>query len=159
METEKTGEVVLRRLHELGLELPELRLPIGEYVSAVRAGNLLFVSGHGPIRNRERVYIGRLGAELTLEDGREAAKLVILNLLCTVQNALGSLDRVQRVVKLLAFVNSALDFHDQPKVIDSASELLVAVFGEQGRHARSAIGTSVLPFNIAVEIEAVFEIA
>jgi enamine deaminase RidA (YjgF/YER057c/UK114 family) len=146
------------RLRDLGLELPPTRQPIGEYVGAVQVGNLLYVSGHGPIQDQQRIFIGKLGQEFDVEQGRAAAQLVMLNALRTVKDALGDLDRVRRVVKLLGFVNSAAGFHDQPKVIDGASELLVNLFGERGRHARSAVGMFELPFNIAVEIEMIIEI-
>lgn len=147
-----------RRLAELGIALPELRSPIGVYVGAARTGNLLFVSGHGPIERGERVYIGKLGREFTVDEGRAAARLVALNALRTVQEQLGTLDRVRRVVKLLGFVNSAAGFTDQPAVIDGASEVLVQVLGDRGAHARSAVGMWELPFGIAVEIEMVVEV-
>lgn len=149
---------VEKRLQELGLELPPTRNPIAEYVTAVRTGNLLYVAGHGPIKDGQRVFIGRLGSEYTVEEGQAAAQLVTLNLLRTVKDHIGDLDRVRRVVKINVYVNSAPDFTEQPKVADGASKLLVQAFGEKGRHARTAIGTSVLPFNIAVEVEGVFEI-
>jgi enamine deaminase RidA (YjgF/YER057c/UK114 family) len=146
------------RLRELGLELPPTREPIGAYVSTVRVENLLFVSGHGPIQDQQRTFIGKLGQEFDIAQGQAAARLVIMNALRTIKDAVGDLDRVRRIVKLLGFVNSAAGFHDQPKVIDGASELLLQVFGERGRHARSAVGMFELPFNIAVEIEMVVEV-
>lgn len=146
------------RLRELRLELPPPRAPIGKYVGAVRVGELLFLSGHGPIENGERVFIGKVGREFTIEQGQAAARLVVMGALRTAQDALGTLDNVVRVVKVLGFVNSAPGFNDQPSVIDGASELLLRVFEERGHHARSALGTSELPFNIAVEIEMILQV-
>lgn len=147
-----------QRLAELGIELPPFRPPIGNYVGLRQVGNILYVSGHGPIKNGQRVYVGQLGRDFDLEAGRAAARLVALGLLRTVNDHLGDLDRVRQVVKINGYVNSAPDFTDQPMVIDAASELLVDVLGERGKHARTAIGTSVLPFGLSVEIEAVLEV-
>lgn len=146
------------RLRELGIELPPPPKPVASYVPAVQVGTLLFMSGNGPLRAGQPAVQGRLGETLTVEQGMEAARLTMLNLLSTLRDTLGSLDRVERIVKLLAFVNSAPDFTQQPTVINGASELLVQIFGERGRHARSAIGTSVLPFGIPVEIEMIVEV-
>lgn len=150
---------VEERLRAAGWELPELREPIGVYHGAVRTGNLLFVSGHGPIQGGERVLLGKVGSDLTVDQGRRAAEIVIVNALRTIKEAVGELDAVERVVKLLGFVNSAPGFHDQPTVIDAASELLVVAFGDRGLHARSAVGMFELPFGISVEIEMIVEIA
>jgi enamine deaminase RidA (YjgF/YER057c/UK114 family) len=148
------------RLRELGFELPPLPPAVGNYVGAVPVGNILFVAGHGPFRNGEPQFLGKLGREFGIDEGRQAAQLVMLNMLATIKDVVGSLERVKRVVKLLCLVNSMPDFGDQPKVADGASDLLVAIFGEErGKHARSAIGTGALPFGIAVEIEAIFELA
>jgi enamine deaminase RidA (YjgF/YER057c/UK114 family) len=146
------------RLRTLNLELPPPRAPIGKYVGAVRTGDLLFLSGHGPIEKGQRIFIGKLGREFSVEEGRAAARLVIMNALRTAQDELGTLDKVVRVVKVLGFVNSAPGFHEQPSVIDGASELLLEVLEDRGRHARSAVGMAELPFNIAVEIEMVLEV-
>lgn len=147
-----------KRLKEMGLELQKPSAPVGNYVGAVRVGNLLFVSGHGPRRDGKLAMVGKLGREITLEQGYEAAQIVILNSLGTVKTELGDLDRVKRVVKLLGMVNCTADFKEQPKVIDGASDLLVKLYGEAGRHARSAVGMQSLPFNIPVEIEMVLEV-
>jgi enamine deaminase RidA (YjgF/YER057c/UK114 family) len=147
------------RLHELGWALPQLRAPIGVYRGATLAGDMLFVSGHGPIQDGQRVYQGKIGGDLTVEDGCRAAELTIVNALRTVKEAIGDLDRVQRIVKVLGFVNSAPDFFDQPEVIDAASTLLVKAFGERGEHSRTAVGMFVLPFNLSVEIEMVVQVA
>jgi enamine deaminase RidA (YjgF/YER057c/UK114 family) len=121
----------------------------------------LFVSGHGPayVKDGKIEYIrGKLGRELTVEDGYQAAKHVMLNILQSIKGTIGDLDKVRRVVKVLGFVNCTEDFPDQPKVINGASDLLVALYGERGRHARSAVGMQQLPFGIAVEIEMVVEV-
>jgi enamine deaminase RidA (YjgF/YER057c/UK114 family) len=147
------------RLHELGLELPEPPPAVGNYVGAVRVGDILFVSGHGPFRDGRPTFIGKLGRDLTIEEGQQSAQLVMLNMLASIKAEIGELDRVARVVKLLCLVNSDPEFGDQPKVANGASDLLVRIFGEErGRHARSAIGMGALPFGISVEIEGIFEL-
>lgn len=147
-----------RALAAAGLTLPPAPSALANYVGAVVVGSLVFLSGHGPVQNGELIYRGKLGREFTTAQGREAAQLVMLNCLATLKAAIGSLDRVRRVVKLLGMVNGTPEFTEQPQVINGASDLLVAVFGERGRHARSAVGMGSLPFNIAVEIEMVVEI-
>ena len=145
------------RLRELGLELPAPAAPVGNYVPAVRTGNLVFLSGHGPV-GKDRVITGKVGSELTVEEGYEAAKMVAIGLLGSLKDLIGDLDKVRRVVKLLGMVNCDPAFMEQPRVIDGASDLLVEVFGEIGKHARSAVGMNALPFNIAVEIEMIVEV-
>lgn len=147
-----------QRLKELGLTLPEPPTPLAAYAPSVRTGNLVFVSGQGPTKDGKPVYLGRVGADLTLEEGREAARLVILNALAVLRAEAGSLDNVARIVKLLGWVNSAPDFVEQPQVINGASELLEDVFGERGKHARSAVSAHTLPGGIAVEIEMIAEL-
>lgn len=147
------------RLKQLGITLPPPPQPVASYVPAVQVGNLLFMSGTGPLREGKPAFRGRVGETLTLEEGMEAARLTMLNLLSTLRHTLGSLDRVERIVKLLGFVNSAPDFTQQPQVINGASELLLQIFGERGQHARSAIGTSALPFGIPVEIEMIVQVS
>jgi enamine deaminase RidA (YjgF/YER057c/UK114 family) len=146
------------KLQELGLELPPTPRPAANYVGAVQTGNLLFVSGHGPTREGQVAYMGKVGKDLSIEQGYEAARLVALNCLASAKSAIGNLDRIKRVVKLLGMVNCTEDFGDQPKVINGASDLLVQLFGDTGRHARSAVGMQALPFGIAVEIEMIFEL-
>jgi enamine deaminase RidA (YjgF/YER057c/UK114 family) len=146
------------RLKELGIELPKTPTPAANYVPAVRTGNLLFVSGHGPYDDGKTILAGKVGRELTLEEGYRTARSVALNCLASVQHALGDLNRVKRVVKLLGMVNCTEDFKDQPKVVNGASDLLVEVFGEAGRHARSAVGMQSLPMGIPVEIEMILEV-
>jgi enamine deaminase RidA (YjgF/YER057c/UK114 family) len=147
-----------QRLAELKLELPNPAAPIANYIPAVRSGNLLFLSGQISQWNGERVA-GKLGAELSIEQGKEAAKLCGLNLLAQAKRALdGDLDRVVRVVRLGGFVNAVPQFTDQPQIVNGASDLMVAVFGDHGRHARTAVGVGSLPGNAAVEVDAVFEV-
>lgn len=145
------------KLSQMGLTLPEPGPPAGNYIGAVRVGDLLFVSGHGP--RREGQYLtGKVGRDLSSEQAYEAAKLVMLNCLASVKRELGDLDRVKRIVKLLGMVNCTEDFTEHPTVINGGSDLLVALYGEQGRHARSAVGMQQLPMNIPVEIEMIVEI-
>ena len=152
---------VEKKLTALGLTLPPIPTPIANYVPAVRTGNLVFISGHGPVTMADGKvsYIrGKVGRDLTVEQGYEAAKVVMLNMLQSLKGVIGDLDKVRRIVKLLGFVNCTEDFPDQPKVINGASDLLVELYGERGRHARSAVGMYQLPFGIAVEIEMVVEV-
>jgi enamine deaminase RidA (YjgF/YER057c/UK114 family) len=146
------------RLRELGHSLPERGPAVGNYVGAVRVGNLVFVSGHGPSRGGSFVYRGKLGQDMDIPTGQNAAEVAILNALASLKAEIGSLDRVKRVVKLLGMVNCTPDFGDQPKVIDGASNLLTRIFGDAGKHARSAVGLVSLPFGIPVEIEMIVEI-
>lgn len=147
------------RLGELGITLPTPAAPAANYVPFVRTGNLLFVSGQIPVGPAGIEHVGRLGAGTDVDTGRAAARLCAINLIAQVKAAIGDLDRVVRVVKLTGFVNSNLDFTDQPKVVNGASDLMVEVFGERGRHSRSAVGAAGLPFGVAVEVEGIFEIA
>ena len=145
------------KLAELGLTLPEAAAPVAAYVAAVEAGGLLHISGQLPFKDGA-VMTGRLGEDRDEAYGTEAAQRCGLMLIAQMKKALGSLDRVERIVKLGAFVNSAGDFTAQPKVVNGASELMAAVFGEAGRHARSAVGVPVLPLGAAVEIDAIVAI-
>jgi enamine deaminase RidA (YjgF/YER057c/UK114 family) len=147
------------RIKELGLTLPQPPRPLGNYVPGVRVGNLLFLSGHGPLRVEGMPTArGKVGRDLSLEDGYKVAREVGINLLGSARAVLGSLDKVKRVVKVLGMVNSAEGFGDQPKVINGFSDLMVEVFGENGRHARSAVGMAELPMGIPVEIEMILEV-
>jgi len=146
------------RVKVLGLVLPPAPKPVATYVPCVRVGNLLYVSGHGPLRPDRTLVTGRVGAELNEAEGREAARVVGLAMLATLQAQLGTLDRVVRLIKTLGMVNSAPDFLNHPQVINGFSDLMVEVFGESGKGARSAVGMGPLPGNIAVEVEAIFEI-
>ncbi len=151
-------DTVEERLKSLGLRLPEPAAPVGNYVGAVRTGNLVFVSGHGPFMDGKLVHVGRVDTQVGLAEAREAAQLVMLNGLRSLRDEIGSLDRVVRIVKLLGMVNSDPSFTRQPEVIDGASDLLVKIFGAAGAHARSAVGMVALPLNIPVEIELIVEV-
>ncbi|EKN62631.1 endoribonuclease L-PSP [Neobacillus bataviensis LMG 21833] len=141
------------KLAELGLELPALRPAHGGYVACVRTGNLLFTAGQGVDQ-----YHGKLGRDLTVEEGYLAAQQSMLNLLSVVKNELGELSKVKQFVKVLGMVNSTEEFTDQPKVMNGASDLLLKVFGEKGKHGRSAVGMAQLPNNTAIEIELILEV-
>ncbi len=148
-----------KRLIELGIKLPPAPKPVAVYKPAVVSGNTLYASGHGPRLANGKMIQGKVGGELTLEQGKAAARVVGLNVLSTVRSTLGSLDKVVRLVKVLGMVNCTSDFTRQPQVINGFSELMVDVFGPQnGKAARSAVGMGSLPSNIPVEIEAIFEV-
>lgn len=147
-----------QKLTELGIVLPPSPPPVANYVAAVEHNGLLFVSGHGPYRDGEYVYRGKVDSEVSVEDAQEASRLTIINALGSAREALGSLDRVVKVVKLFGMVNSDPRFAAQPRVIDGASNLLVEIFGDSGRHARSAVGLGALPMGISVEIEMVLAV-
>jgi len=147
------------RLKALGIELPTPAAPVANFLPFVRSGDLLFVSGQVPMGASGLEYVGKLGAGADVEFGRAAARLCAINLIAQVKAAIGDLDGLVRVVKLTGFVNSAPDFGDQPKVVNGASDLMVEVFGDRGRHSRSAVGVASLPFGVAVEVEGIFEIA
>jgi enamine deaminase RidA (YjgF/YER057c/UK114 family) len=147
------------KLSALGLQLPDPPKPVATYVPAVRTGNLLFLSGVLPMQNGQLAYAGKLGRELTVPEGAEAAKVAILNALAIAKQEIGSLDRITRVVKVVGHVASAEGFTDQPQVLNGASDLLVAIFGEAGRHARVATGAAELPRRAAVEIEVILAVS
>ena len=140
------------RLAELGIELPDVFPPAGNYVGCVVEGGLVHVGGHGPVAG-DRVVTGKVGRDVTLEQGVEAARMTACSILATLRAELGDLDRVRRIVKVFGMVNVAPGFNRTPTVIDGCSDLLVEVFGDAGRHTRSAVGLAELPFDIAVEIE------
>jgi enamine deaminase RidA (YjgF/YER057c/UK114 family) len=142
-----------KKVKELGLDLGKVVPPVANYVNAVRTGNLLYLAGKGP-----GAVKGKLGREFSVEQGYQHARAVGLNLLAVMRDELGSLDKVKRVVKVLGMVNAVPDFEDQPKVINGCSDLFVEVFGDRGRHARSAVGMGSLPMGIPVEIEVIVEI-
>ena len=147
------------RLDQLGITLPAEPVPIANYVPGVRTGNLVYLSGLGPASRADGTTpSGKVGRDLTTEEGYEAARLTGINILARMKGELGDLDRVRRVVKLLGMVNSAPDFNQQPAVVNGCSDLLVEVFGDRGRHARSAVGMASLPNDIPVEIEVIIEV-
>jgi enamine deaminase RidA (YjgF/YER057c/UK114 family) len=147
-----------KKLKELGIELYAPSKPMANYVKVVRTGNLLFLAGHGPTKADGSNITGKVGANLTTEQGYEAAKQTAISILSTLKGELGDLNKVKRIVKVLGMVNCTDTFTDQPKVINGFSDLMVAVFGEKGKHARSAVGMNALPNNIAVEIEIIVEV-
>jgi enamine deaminase RidA (YjgF/YER057c/UK114 family) len=146
-----------QRLADLGLELPEVPAPVASYVNCVRTGNLLYLSGGLPVMNGA-IVTGQVPRDISVEDATAAARNIILNRLSVVRRELGSLDHVARIVNLQGFVNSASDFYDHPKVVNGASDLLLEIFGEAGKHSRIALGAAALPLNAAVEISLVVEV-
>jgi enamine deaminase RidA (YjgF/YER057c/UK114 family) len=144
--------VIAERLRDLGIELPPVFPPAGNYLGCVVDGELVYVGGHGPIAG-ETMIRGKIGADLTLEDGYAAARMTALSILSTLDAELGGLDRIERIVKVFGMVNCAPGFNQTPAVINGCSDLLVEIFGDAGQHTRSAVGMAELPFDIAVEIE------
>jgi len=148
-----------KRLAELGITLPEAAKPVANYVPWVRTGNLVFISGQGPIEGGKVHYPGCLGDTVSLEDGMKSARLCAINVLAQLKDAVGGdLDRVKRIVKLVGFVNATPSFKDHPEVINGASDLMVEVFGDKGQHARSAVASPSLPMGISTEVEAIVEV-
>ena len=150
--------IIEKKLKEMGIDISNAPKPAASYIPAVQTGNLVYTAGQASKKDGNLVYRGKLGKDLTVEEGYEAAKISIINCLAVLKDHLGSLDRITRVVKLLGFVASTPDFDQQPYVINGASDLLIKLFGEKGKHARSAIGTNVLPFGTPVEIEMIVEV-
>jgi len=147
------------RLAELGLTLPNAVAPAANYVPARRSGNMIYIAGQVPTADGKDQFVGKLGRDVSIEDGQKAARLCAINILAQLRQALGgSLDSVVGCVRLGGFVNATPEFGDQPKVINGASDLMVAVFGDAGRHARAAVGCASLPRNVAVEVDAIFEV-
>jgi enamine deaminase RidA (YjgF/YER057c/UK114 family) len=146
------------RIKELGIQLIKPTPPIANYVKAVRVGNMMYLAGHGPDKPEGGMVTGKVGAELTLEQGRDAARLAGISLLSTLKAEIGDLNKVKRIVKVLGMVNAVPTFDKHPQVINGFSDLMVEVFGENGKHARSSVGVSSLPNNIAVEIEMIVEL-
>ncbi|MFH6602793.1 RidA family protein [Maribacter algicola] len=146
------------KLKELGIELSTPSAPVANYVNAVRVGNMIFLSGKGPLKADGENITGKVGADLTIEEGYEAARITGINQLSVLKAELGNLNKVKRCVKVLGMVNAMPEFTDHPKVINGFSDLMVEVFGERGKHARAAVGMGSLPSNIAVEIEMIVEV-
>ncbi len=149
---------VEKRLTQSGIELPTPSKPVANFVPCVQTGSTLFVSGQVTVWNGEYRYVGKVGREISLEDGNKAARICALNILAQAKAHLGDLDRVQRVVMVQGFVNAVPEFTDHPKVINGASDVFVQAFGDAGKHARFALGAGSLPFNVAVEVAAVLEV-
>ncbi len=152
------SQKIEKRLTELNIVLPKVQPPIASYVNAVRTGNLIFLSGKGPTAADGKFISGKVGVDLTLGEGKAAARNTGLNLLAALKAEIGDLDKVKRIVKVLGMVNCPTDFTQQPQVINGFSDLMVEVFGEKGKHARSAVGVGSLPSNIPVEIEMIVEV-
>ncbi len=146
------------QLEQLGIILPEASSPVANYVNGVQTGNLIFLSGKGPLKPDGTNITGKVGASLSIEEGYAAARLTAINQLAVLKAMLGNLKRVKRIVKVLGMVNASPDFEEHPKVINGYSDLMVAVFGDRGKHARAAVGMGSLPGNIAVEIEMIVEV-
>ena len=156
---EKKELVVSEKLKQLNIELPKAPDPVGAYVAFKKIGNLLYISGQLPIASDGAITKGKIGKNLTLEDGQKASKLCVINILAQASKAMnGDLDKIKNCIKITGFVNSTDDFFDQPKVINPASETLSSVFGDKGKHTRAAISSNALPLGAAVEIDAIFEI-
>ena len=143
---------VEKKLSELGIQLPETAAPLAMYVPATQAGNILYISGQGPFVDGKPQYVGKVGKDLSLEDAQAAARICIINMLAVIKNQVGDLNKVKTIASIQAFVSSETGFDQQHIVINAASQLLFAVFGEAGRHARTAVGTNQLPLDIPVEI-------
>ncbi len=148
---------IAQKLSELNITVPEAAAPAANYVPYMRSGTLLFISGQLPFENGQLIHKGRLGENVSIEDGYKAARQCAINIIAQIKAA-GGLEKVARIVRLGGFVNSTADFTDQPKVVNGASDLFVAVFGDAGRHARAAVGAPSLPLGVAVEVEAVVEL-
>lgn len=150
-------DTIIEKLSSLGLQLPAVPAPVAAYVNCVRSGNLLFLSGGLPI-DGDRKIIGKVPSTVSIEEAQEGARIIILNRLAVIREEIGSLDKVKRIVALNGFVNSEPDFFGHPQVINGASELLVEIFGDKGKHSRTALGAAALPLNVAVEINLIVEI-
>ena len=148
---------ILARIESLGYKLPDVPVPVAAYVNCVRSGNLLFLSGGLPI-DGERKIIGKVPADVSIEEAQEGARIIVLNRLAVVKQEIGSLDKVKRIVALNGFVSSAPDFYGHPQVVNGASELLIEIFGEKGKHSRTALGAAALPLTVAVEINLIVEV-
>ncbi len=146
------------KLKELGVTIPVVPPAAGSFIPATKVGSLIYCSGQGPFRDGKQVYIGQVGDEIDSDQAYDAARISVINLLAEVCSITGSINKIKRIVQVRGFVNSTQDFHDQPKVINGASDFLLEVFGEAGKHVRCAFGTSNLPENIPVEIEMIVEV-
>jgi enamine deaminase RidA (YjgF/YER057c/UK114 family) len=151
------SDTILDKLHALGLTLPEVPTPVAAYVNCVRSGNLLFLSGGLPV-DGDRKIIGKVPTDVSVDEAKEGARMIILNRLAVIRDAIGSLDKVKQIVSLSGFVNSEPDFYGHPQVVNGASELLVELFGDKGKHSRTALGAAALPLNVAVEINLIVEV-
>ena len=146
------------KLQELGIELSTPSSPVANYVNTVQVGNLLFISGKGPLQSNGEYIKGKVGQNLTIEDGYNAARLTAINLISTLKASIGDLNKVRRIVRVTGMVNASSEFTDHPKVVNGCSDLLVEVFGDKGKHTRAAVGMNSLPSNIAVEIDMIVQV-
>lgn len=153
------GATPEQKLAELGIELPPKRQPVGNYTGAVSTGNLVFVAGHGSFRGATQTHKGKLGAEISIEEGKDAARIAMVSALTSLKAEIGELSRVTRIVRVFGMVNCTPDFTRQPEVMDGASDLLTSIFGERGIHARCAVGYVALPFGMPIELEMTVEVA
>lgn len=158
VQAQKKGADVESRVKELGIQLITPTAPVANYVKAVRVGNVIYLSGHGPDKPDGGQVTGKLGSDLTIEQGQEAARLVGISLLSSLKREIGNLNKVKRIAKVTGFVNAVPSFENHPQVMNGFSDLMVQVFGESGKHARSSVGMGSLPSNIAVEIEMIVEL-
>ncbi len=149
---------ILDKLAALGLSLPAVPAPVAAYVNCVRSGNLLFLSGGLPIDGDKKI-LGKVPTDVSIDEAKEGARMIVLNRLAVIRDTIGSLDKVKQIVALTGFVNSEPDFHGHPQVVNGASELLVELFGDKGKHSRTALGAAALPLNVAVEINMIVEVA
>lgn len=151
------NDTILAKLNSMGLSLPEVPTPVAAYVNCVRSGNLLFLSGGLPIDGNRKV-IGKVPTQVSVDEAKEAARMIMLNRLAVIRDAIGSLNKIKQIVALNGFVNSEADFYDHPQVINGASEFLVELLGDKGKHSRTALGAAALPLNVAVEINLIVEV-
>lgn len=151
------NDTILTKLISMGLALPEVPTPVAAYVNCVRSGNLLFLSGGLPIDGNRKV-IGKVPTQVSVDEAKEAARMIMLNRLAVIRDAIGSLDKIKQIVALNGFVNSEADFYDHPQVVNGASEFLVELLGDKGKHSRTALGAAALPLNVAVEINLIVEV-
>jgi len=151
------NDTLLAKLNSMGLSLPEVPTPVAAYVNCVRSANLLFLSGGLPIDGNRKV-IGKVPTQVSVDEAKEAARMIMLNRLAVIRDAIGSLDKIKQIVALNGFVNSEADFYDHPQVINGASEFLVELLGDKGKHSRTALGAAALPLNVAVEINLTVEV-
>lgn len=151
------NDSILAKLQSMGLALPEVPTPVAAYVNCVRSGNLLFLSGGLPIDGTRKV-IGKIPTQVSVDEAKDAARMIMLNRLAVIRDAIGSLDKIKQIVALNGFVNSEADFYDHPQVINGASEFLVELLGDKGKHSRTALGAASLPLNVAVEINLTVEV-
>lgn len=152
------AQIPEQKLIQLNINLPELSQSLGSYIDVAQTGKLLYLSGRGPLKSSGEYISGKLGKELTVEEGYQAARITAINQLAVLKRKLGTLNKIKRIVKVNGYVNSDSTFYDQPKVVNGYSDLMIAIFGEPGKHSRTAIGVNSLPLNMALEVEMIVEL-